>query len=312
MISLLNFQKSYAARNGTPYASTNRQIILEDLYMVTNRFALISSVIISLASPGGVFGNFITFPVRGDDAASIQATVDAFRAALGNPNNANAPGLASGRREINWDGGGSATTLSETPFDGFLNNRGALFETTASMKNPEFIQAPPSGFATFTGNPALSTLGVFSQQRLFSPIGSNITDVSFFIPGTNGGDRATVNGFGAIFSDVDLPDSTRIEFFGISNNLLFSQAVLPASVNDGLSFLGAIGNAGEEIFRVRITSGNTPIDKNSGEKNKKDIVAMDDFIYGEPKSVPESGGIALMVLGLGSVLLWNRRSLAAS
>src|SRR5262245_29795432 len=47
----------------------------------------------------------IVFSVGGSSAtASIQATVDSFRAALGDPNNGNAAGpLASGRREINWD-----------------------------------------------------------------------------------------------------------------------------------------------------------------------------------------------------------------
>ena len=45
----------------------------------------------------------------GQTAASIQSTVDAFRAALGGSNNGNNPGpLLSGRREINWDGGNPA------------------------------------------------------------------------------------------------------------------------------------------------------------------------------------------------------------
>jgi hypothetical protein len=50
---------------------------------------------------------------------AIQGTVDQFRAALGEPNNANGAGpLASGRREINWDGGGSTeTAVAGTPFD---------------------------------------------------------------------------------------------------------------------------------------------------------------------------------------------------
>ena len=30
---------------------------------------------------------------------------------------------------------------------------------------------------------------------------------------------------------------------------------------------------------------------------------MDDFIYGEPQGVPESGGIVLMVLGLGFITI---------
>src|SRR4029077_17047637 len=54
---------------------------------------------------------------------SIQTTGDAFRAALGDPNNGNAPTLPTGRREINWDGGGNNFTTSPpvTPFDVFLN-----------------------------------------------------------------------------------------------------------------------------------------------------------------------------------------------
>ena len=43
------------------------------------------------------------------------------------------------------------------------------------------------------------------------------------------------------------------------------------------------------VARVRITSGDTPIgsdveDGVKGEGQKRDIVAMDDFIYGEPRA----------------------------
>ena len=51
------------------------------------------------------------FTDGGANVAAITDTVDQFRAALGNPNNANNPGpLPSGRREINWDGGGPPVT----------------------------------------------------------------------------------------------------------------------------------------------------------------------------------------------------------
>ncbi|MBA3480224.1 MAG: hypothetical protein H0T51_00280, partial [Pirellulales bacterium] len=73
------------------------------------------SVVILNASAHATFD---MFSVGGDTtAASIQPTVDAFRAALGNPNNGNAAGpLAGGRREINWDGGGAVVSAtSGTP-----------------------------------------------------------------------------------------------------------------------------------------------------------------------------------------------------
>src|SRR3954447_16125619 len=73
------------------------------------------------------------FQAAGPTAASIQSTVDAYRAALGAVNNLNNPGpLLSGRREINWDGGNPAitdTTPPVTPFNVFLNTRGAQFTT---------------------------------------------------------------------------------------------------------------------------------------------------------------------------------------
>src|SRR6059036_115806 len=190
------------------------------------------------------------FQAAGPNAASIQSTVDAFRGALGNPNNGNTPGpLASGRREINWDGGGANTTTDTpvTPFNVFLNTRGGQFITPGTGLS----QAPPSGgpqggLAVLFNNPTYGTIfRTFSPQRLFTPVGSNITNASFFIPGTNGTVPATVRGFGAVFADVDQPDgsgpggkhgnrraSTLIEYFDQRGRLLFSSFV-PASPGDG-------------------------------------------------------------------------------
>src|SRR6185295_19375989 len=71
------------------------------------------------------------FQAAGPNSASIQSTVDGFRAALGITNNGNTPGpLGAGHREINWDGGGvDTTTAPVTPFNVFLNTRGAQFTT---------------------------------------------------------------------------------------------------------------------------------------------------------------------------------------
>lgn len=228
-------------------------------------------------------GAFVTFSAGGDNtAASIQGTVDAFRAALGSPNNGNAAGpLASGRREINWDGGGAATTVSGNPFNGFQNIRGTLFTTPGTG----FVQAPPTGFDTTFANPTYSsTFGVFSPQRIFSPIGSNVTDVTFFIPGSGGTVPATVSGFGAVFTEVDLANTTRLQFFNVNNVEIFNQTVQPGTVpSQGLSFLGGLGNAGEQIFRVRITTGNSALGPSDG--GGVDVVALDDLIYAEPAAV---------------------------
>jgi hypothetical protein len=239
------------------------------------------------------------FQAAGTTASSIQSTVDAFRAALGGINNANNPGpLASGRREINWDGGNVnvvTTTDPVTPFNVFLNTRGGQFTTPGVGLS----QAPPSGgpqggLAALFNNPTYGTIfSTFSPSRLFTPVGSNVTEALFFIPGTNGAVPATVSGFGAVFTDVDQPDgsgpsqkrgnrhaSTLIEYFDADGKVLFSSFV-PASPGDGsLSFFGIVFDD-PLIARVRITTGDTAPGPDDDET--QDIVVMDDFIYGEPQ-----------------------------
>jgi hypothetical protein len=116
------------------------------------------------------------------------------------------------------------------------------------------------------------------------------------VPGTNGAEPATVRGFGAVFTDVDQPDgsgpgqkqgnrgaSTLIEYFDADDQLLFSSFV-PASPGDGsLSFFGIVFDEAR-IARVRITSGD--VAPGPDDDAKHDIVVMDDFIYGEPQSLP--------------------------
>jgi hypothetical protein len=236
----------------------------------------------------------LVFQAAGPDAASIQSAVNAFRAALGD-NNLNNPGpLQKGRREINWDGGNVNlldTTAPVNPFLVFLNTRGSQFKTPGLGLS----QAPPSGgaqggLAVLFGNPTYGNIfRAFSQSRLFTPVGSNITDASFSVPGTNGLAPATVRGFGAVFTDVDQPDgvgadarhaSTRIQYFDRDGKLIFSSFV-PAAPGDGnLSFFG-IKFDDARIASVRIKTGNIAPGPNDDANH--DIVMMDDFIYGEPQ-----------------------------
>jgi PEP-CTERM motif len=226
----------------------------------------------------------------GPNAGSILNAVDQFRGILGNPNNGNAAGpLASGRREINWDGGGTATTVNGTPFAGFQVTRGALFTTSGTG----FVQAPPSGLATQFNNATYGNIfQVFSAARLFAVIGSNVMDVTFTVPG-DPGTPALTSGFGAVFADVDLANTTSLQFFDI-NDISLGVFFSP-SANNGLSFLGAsFGSA--IVSRVRITLGNTALGPN--DQNPVDVVAMDDFLFGEPQAVPEPTTLILLATGV--------------
>jgi hypothetical protein len=236
----------------------------------------------------------LVFQAAGPDAASIQSTVDAFRAALGD-NNGNNPGpLQKGRREINWDGGNPNildTTAPVNPFLVFLNTRGSQFKTPGLGLS----QAPPSGgpqggLAVLFGNPTYGTIfRAFSLSRLFTPVGSNITEASFSIPGTNGLAPATVRAFGAVFTDVDQPDgtpharkrgSTQIDYFDRNNRRIFSSFVSASPGDGSFSFLGIVFDDAR-IASVRIKTGDVAPGPNDDEHH--DIVMMDDFIYGEPQ-----------------------------
>jgi hypothetical protein len=238
--------------------------------------------------------------------------------------NGNNPGpLAAGRREINWDGGGStATSPGGTPFTVFFNSRGAFIETptpgTGFVQVPVTDNDPLNGLADiadFYGNPTYDgQFSAFSPVRVFNPISSNITDVTFVIPGsvdpvTQIGVQATVGGFGAVFSDVDLATSTELQFYNVFGNLIFSEFVLPGTVPDGsLSFLGGIGNSGERIARVRLITGNAALDATTNEVGDVDLVVMDDFLYAEPKEVTEPATFGLVALGLAALSRRVRRA----
>ena len=253
-----------------------------------------------VAIQGNTTADFVppaVFQAAGPNIASIQGTITDFRAALGDPVNGNTTKeLDSGRREINWDGAvpTDVTTPPVNPFNTFLNTRGAQFTTPGIGLS----QAPPSGgpqggLVTLFGNSSYATaFRAFSAPRLFTPVGSNITDTFFFVPGSNGATRAAVTGFGAIFTDVDQPDgsgpgtkygnrgaSTLLQFFGADGRLLFSSFVPAAPGDGGFSFFGIKFND-PRIASVRIIAGN--IAPGPDDDGKTDVVMMDDFIYGEP------------------------------
>jgi hypothetical protein len=228
--------------------------------------------------------------------ADITAAINAFRADLGGNNNAGGPPSNTGRREINWDGVPDSNA-DPNPFPaGTFLGRGLQLDT------------PGTGFkvsANPTNTPARFNnleFQAFSQERLFTAIGSTTYDSHFFVPATS--TPATTNGFGAVFTDVDTTGSAKIEYFNESGALL-DTVVVPASPNGGLSFAGESFNAGERVGRVRVTSGTTTTLTSDGPG--QDAVVQDDFIYGEPlagqvafhvaaQRVDEDAGIAALTV----------------
>ena len=238
---------------------------------------------------------FTTFESAGANAAAITPTRDAFRTAVGGGSTAGANGSFGGvRREINWDGVPDAKADPNAFPPDFFNTtspRGAVFSTPGTgflvSANAGQTKPPLFGFSNdFTA---------FSPQRLFTAVNSTITDVSFFVPGTT--TPTTTSAFGVIFTDIETAGDTKLEFFDQSDTLIYSRDAMVTG-NLGLAFLGAEANAGEQISRVRIISGNNTIASNGVLGNTTDdVVAMDDFLYAEPLAVPEPGALGLAGLG---------------
>src|SRR6266700_4015559 len=92
---------------------------------VTLAFSMLFAAASATAGP-------VTFSASGANPAGIQATVDAFRTALGSLNPNVAGSFGTGRREINWDGVPDALSAPNNLPANFFNvnsPRGVVFAT---------------------------------------------------------------------------------------------------------------------------------------------------------------------------------------
>lgn len=219
------------------------------------------------------------------DAAGLQSAVNDFRTRLGT-NNGAGPAAASGRREVNWDG---IPLASLDPFPGNFFNanspRGIVFATPGSRMK---VSGDPGStsflFADVTarlpnGQPwGPIEFGSFSPSRFFATMDNNVTEVSFFVPGTT--TPATVSAFGAVFVDVDVADATVMEFYDVGGSLFHRQVVpLAGARSQGLSFVGV--QLSRPAARVRIVAGTHPVNA-PFQDPPPDGVGIDDVIYAEP------------------------------
>jgi hypothetical protein len=219
-------------------------------------------------------------------AGDLTAALAEFRHLLGDELNTT-PGKTSGRREINWDGvPANLTNSNNFPFDFFNSTdptvangrkRGLVYQNTGTS-----FRVDSSDFSEID-NTYEAQFEAFSPKKVFAYLGNNVTDVLFKVAGTN--DDATIKGFGLVFSDVDIANSTTVEFF----NGLTSLGIFKAPVRTGtnsLSFLG-VYFPNDKVTRVRITAGNgvlAPGVKDVSDGGTKDLVVMDDFFYSEPQA----------------------------
>lgn len=243
----------------------------------------------------------VIYSGAGLNAAGILVPLNNFQSDLGTLNPNVAGSFGSGRREINWDGvPDSFSAPNSLPANFFNSNspRGVTFTTPGTgfqvSADSSNTSSTPVQFGDINATYP-SVFEPFSAERLFTAVGSNILDVNFFLPGS--ATPALSRGFGSVFSDVDVANSTSLQFFDAANNSLGTFFAPNIAGDETFSFLG-VSFPTPIVSRVRITSGNQAL---SPGNTASDLVVMDDFVYGEPTlaSVPEAGhSIILLTLSL--------------
>ena len=205
-----------------------------------------------------------------------------FRALLGDSVNRTAGEQATGRREINWDAvTGAVLNVDSFPGD-FFNRvvpRGQIFTTEGTG-----FRVSDNALADL--NPAYANqFAAFSLPKIFIAVGSRALTAHFVVAGSL--TPARVNGFGVVFSDVDVEGSATLAFFDARGQLLRRVRAPVRSDAAGFSFVGVTFSS-PIVARVRIVSGQaaiTGLNPDISLDGNTDLVAMDDFISGEPHAI---------------------------
>jgi len=219
-------------------------------------------------------------------ACDITGTFRDFQAALGSLNPNVVGEQNGGRREVNWDAVPPAFTNTLTfPGDFFNQNfspraRGVVFSTDGTG-----LSVSDNDFA-FINRAYDAQFNAFSPIRTFSAIGSAETRVDLFVAGTETPARST--GFGVVFSDVDQLGSASIKLLGVNGNSLGVYQAPPCA--GGFSFVG-VQFPTPLVAAIDIQSGHGPLGPDAADVSDRDhgpardLVIMDDFVYGEPRAI---------------------------
>jgi hypothetical protein len=221
----------------------------------------------------------LVFKANGD----ITSTLNEFRNLLGALNTA--PGATSGRREINWDGVPDSLVGKALPNDFFnptgpgapiARQRGLVYTPSVGefqISNSNFSNIDPAASGEFSA---------FSGAKTFANVTTNAWPVSFQVAGET--TAAFTRGVGIVFSDVDLANSTSLEFFEGDKSLgkFFAP---PHTSSSSFSFLGVYFPGSQRVTKVEVKHQGILIEgqKDISSGGQHDLVIFDDFIYGEPQ-----------------------------
>jgi hypothetical protein len=243
--------------------------------------------------------------IAGVGTPAVGTAIAAFEAAIGGTNNgANPPPtpLTSGFRDINWDGvkldgtdfGGGPNTTVITPGKtvGIPLNRfqergvflGAVYAVSTDQPNGSFADVNPGVAHLFPS---------FSPHNTFAMFNDNGIDFKFVQPSAHGTAlvSAASRAFGAVFINVEIPNSSFIEYF--HNGTMLKQEFLPVGGKGVPVFVGDIFSSAI-VTNVFLSLGTDVIFKFDGATVTSggvvdngvthNLVVTDDFVYAEPQA----------------------------
>lgn len=217
-------------------------------------------------------------------AGNIETMLNAFRHLVGPVLNTT-PGVTGGRREINWDGIPNELMGQKLPVD-FFNPVGeqAIVSRQRGLGYTDegSFMVSANKFAKINAE-AATEFAAFSGDKVFANTEASLWGIEFEVAGQR--QPASVQGFGAVFSDVDTDQSTFIEFF--SGEESKGKFYVPAQKNGSkFSFLGVCFKQ-TKITSVRIGHNGmlTGSSKDISQGGTHDLIVLDDLIYSEPVSL---------------------------
>ena len=242
--------------------------------------------------------------IGGTNAAGGALTaLQSFETAIGGVDNGGtATPQASGFRTINWDGvkldgtdfGGDTTVINPGKTVGIPLNRfqerGIFFEEVYGVSGDGFADVNPN---------AAGLLNAFSPSNTFAMFNENTIDFSFVNPSshTTTPVEGASRGFGAVFLNVETPNSTSIELF--HGNQSLGKFFVPVGTQGQAEFLGELFSS-PIVTRATLTlgtdvlfsfNGTTFSSSSTNTPPSHNLVAVDDFVYPEPVANPETPAI---------------------
>jgi hypothetical protein len=224
--------------------------------------------------------------------------LSSFESAIGGSKNTAAAPQSGGFRTITWDGvkldgsdfGGGANTIVIVPNKtvGIPLNRfqgqGTFFQEVYAVSGDGFTDVNPNVTGLF---PA------FSASNTFAMANDNSIDQSFVLASAAGTTPAlaATRGFGAIFINNEVANTSSIEYF--HGDLSLGKHFVPVGTAGQAEFLGVLFS-NPIVTRVSLTlgtdtlfsfDGSTFSGTSTNNPPTHNLVVTDDFVYAEPVSI---------------------------